>query len=89
MKPGRAGSTSALSRTHPLVQTFPVLEDAPCRHAFITRIPDIDVSRDKAEALQRLETSHTEIRREIGLSESGVCRLRARALQRVRIACAA
>jgi DNA-directed RNA polymerase specialized sigma subunit len=30
-----------------------------------------------------------EIGNEIGLSESGVCRLRARALARIRLACAA
>src|SRR5262249_48207467 len=40
-----------------------------CRSAFITRIPGIDVSSDKAEALRRLETAHGAIRREIGLAD--------------------
>ena len=39
-----------------------------CRHAFIDRIPGIDVSPDKAEALKRLDAVHRETRREIGMA---------------------
>jgi polyphenol oxidase len=38
-------------------------------HAFTRRIPDIDVSHDKAEALRRLDAAHLEIRREIGMAD--------------------
>src|SRR5207302_2079837 len=40
-----------------------------CRHAFIERIPGIDVSHDKAEALKRLDAVHREIRDQIGMAE--------------------
>lgn len=78
MKSGRARSPgappeSALSESrigqHPLLDYFSDLDSAPCRHAFITRIPGIDVSHDKAEALKRLDAAHQEIRREIDLSD--------------------
>jgi purine-nucleoside/S-methyl-5'-thioadenosine phosphorylase / adenosine deaminase len=36
-------------------------------HAFTLRVPGIEVSRDKAEALARLDANHREIRREHGL----------------------
>jgi polyphenol oxidase len=39
------------------------------RHAFITRIPGIDVSADKAEALNRLDAVHREFRGEIGIGD--------------------
>src|SRR5437899_5300699 len=38
-----------------------------CRHAFIERIPGIDVSHDKAEVLKRLDAVHREARYEIGM----------------------
>ena len=37
------------------------------RHAFIVRIPGIDVSADKAEALRRLDAVHRNYRDEIGI----------------------
>ena len=40
-----------------------------CVHVFTRRIPDIDVSHDKAEALRRLDAAHLEIRREIGIAD--------------------
>jgi copper oxidase (laccase) domain-containing protein len=40
-----------------------------CRSAFITQVPGIDVSSDKAEALRRLEAAHGTIRRKIGLAD--------------------
>jgi polyphenol oxidase len=52
------------------IQYFPALRDITfCRHAFIERIPGIDVSHDKAEALKRLDAVHHEMRREIGIAE--------------------
>ena len=52
------------------VEYFPALDATGiCRSGFITRIPGIDVSHDKAETLKRLETAHQEIRREIGLAD--------------------
>ena len=38
-----------------------------CRHVFTQRIPGIDVSHDKAEALGCLDSAHREIRRSIGI----------------------
>lgn len=40
-----------------------------CRHIFTLRIPGIDVSHDKAEALRRLEAAHREIRGAIGVGD--------------------
>jgi copper oxidase (laccase) domain-containing protein len=52
------------------VEYFPALQAMTfCRHAFIERIPGIDVSHDKAEALKRLDAVHREIRREIGMAD--------------------
>jgi copper oxidase (laccase) domain-containing protein len=52
------------------VEYFPALQAFTfCRHAFIERIPGIDVSHDKAEALKRLDAVHREMRREIGMAE--------------------
>jgi len=53
-----------------LVEHFPMLDaSGVCRSAFITRIPGIDVSSDKAEALKRLESAHRAIRQAIGLAD--------------------
>src|ERR1041385_1459630 len=38
-----------------------------CRHAFTQRIPGINVSHDKPEALKRLDAAHREIRNAIGV----------------------
>jgi copper oxidase (laccase) domain-containing protein len=52
------------------VEFFPALSAINvCRHAFIERVPGIDVSYDKAEALRRLEAVHRETRREIGMGD--------------------
>jgi polyphenol oxidase len=40
-----------------------------CRHVFTQRIPGIEVSHDKAEALRRLESAHREIRGAIGVGD--------------------
>ena len=51
------------------IEYFPALNAAGiCRHAFIERIPGIDVSHDKAEALKRLDVVHRDTRREIGMA---------------------
>jgi purine-nucleoside/S-methyl-5'-thioadenosine phosphorylase / adenosine deaminase len=43
-------------------EQFPALSAIGiCRHVFAQRVHDIDVSRDKAEALRRLESAHREI----------------------------
>jgi copper oxidase (laccase) domain-containing protein len=52
------------------VEVFPALRSIEiCHHAFITRIPGIDVSADKAEALKALDAVHREARREIGMTD--------------------
>ena len=51
------------------IEHFPALDRVSiCRSAFIRRIPGIDVSHDKSEALRRLEAAHRKIRREIGFA---------------------
>jgi len=51
-------------------EQFPALGAiAMCRHVFTQRIPGIDVSHDKTEALQRLDAAHREIRRAIGIGD--------------------
>jgi len=51
------------------VEQFRALSDAGiCQNAFIKRIPGIDVSHNKAEALRRLEAAHRNIRRKIGVT---------------------
>jgi copper oxidase (laccase) domain-containing protein len=50
-------------------ERFDALTALPsCVHVFTRRIPGIDVSHDKAEALRRLDAAHLEIRREIGMA---------------------
>jgi copper oxidase (laccase) domain-containing protein len=51
-------------------EQFPALSAIGiCRHVFTHRIPGIDVSHDKAEVLNRLETAHREIRNAIGVGD--------------------
>jgi polyphenol oxidase len=58
------------SATAPLFERFAALSELPdCRHVFTRRIPGIDVSHDKAEALQRLDAVHREIRESIGMGD--------------------
>jgi polyphenol oxidase len=52
------------------LEQFPALDAIPnVRHAFIARIPGIEVSADKAEALKRLDAVHREYRKEIGIGD--------------------
>jgi polyphenol oxidase len=51
-------------------EQFPALSAIEiCRHVFTQRIPDIDVSHDKAEVLERLDTAHREILSSIGVGD--------------------
>ncbi|HXA10395.1 MAG TPA: polyphenol oxidase family protein [Chthoniobacterales bacterium] len=51
----------------PAVEFFPALRDlADVRHAFIGRIPGIDVATDRAEALARLDAAHRALRANLG-----------------------
>ena len=51
-------------------EQFPALSAIGiCRHVFIQRIPGIDVSHDKAEVLERLDTAHREIRNATGFDD--------------------
>lgn len=49
------------------VQTFASLTAERFPHAFIGRIPEIDVAHDKAEALRRLDGVHRQARQQLGL----------------------
>src|ERR1043166_4274329 len=51
-------------------EQFPALSAIEiCRHLFTQRIPGIDVSHNKAEVLERLDTAHRGIRNAIGMGE--------------------
>jgi len=51
-------------------EQFPALSAIGiCRHAFTQRIPNVDVSHDKAQVLKRLEAAHKEIRNAIGVGD--------------------
>jgi copper oxidase (laccase) domain-containing protein len=51
-------------------ERFPALNAiAMCRHIFTRRIPGIDVSHNKAEALKRLESAHREVRNAIDVGD--------------------
>jgi copper oxidase (laccase) domain-containing protein len=51
-------------------EQFPALSAIKsCRHVFTQRIPGIDVSHDKAEVLERLDSAHQEIRHTSGFGE--------------------
>jgi copper oxidase (laccase) domain-containing protein len=56
--------------THHLFEQFPALSGIGiARYVFTRRIPGIDVSHDKAEALRRLEAIHQRIRRSLGMGD--------------------
>ena len=51
-------------------EQFPALRAIGiCRHVFIQRILDIDVSHDKAEVLERLDAAHRKIRNTTGVGD--------------------
>jgi copper oxidase (laccase) domain-containing protein len=47
-------------------ETFPAFEHSGIRHAFLTRIPGIDVVVDRTLALKRLEAEHDDARAALG-----------------------
>ena len=47
-----------------------MLPEVPVRHAFVGRIPGIDVATDRAEALTRLDAAHTAFAMESGFAET-------------------
>ena len=47
-------------------ETFPALELPFIRHAFLGRVPGLDVSVDREEALKRLDEYHARARRDLG-----------------------
>ncbi len=49
------------------IEQFAALPAEVCRHAFVRRVPGIDVSYDKAEALARLDAVHRDVRDSLGL----------------------
>jgi copper oxidase (laccase) domain-containing protein len=52
------------------IEQFNALAEIPgCRHVFTLRVPGLDVSQVKSEALKRLEAAHLEIRRALGIAE--------------------
>jgi copper oxidase (laccase) domain-containing protein len=51
----------------PIERFESLTEIACCRHAFIRRVPGIEVTQAKTEALKRLDKMHHEIRDEIGM----------------------
>ena len=58
------------SLMHLPFEHFPALSAIKiCRHVFAQRIPGIDVSHDKAEALERLDAAHQEIRKATGFGD--------------------
>jgi polyphenol oxidase len=61
-------SADTAPREQSAIEQFAALESSgACRHTFIRRIAGVDVLHDKAEALRRLEATHRNIRRTIGV----------------------
>ena len=50
-------------------EQFAALSATDCAHAFVHRVPGVDVSYDKAEVLARLDTVHHEVRDAVGLAD--------------------
>jgi copper oxidase (laccase) domain-containing protein len=57
------------SNALPLEQ-FPALKRAGFTHGFVRRVPEVDVSYDKAEVLGRLDHVHREVRCSLGLGDA-------------------
>ncbi len=52
------------------IERFPALDaTGVCVSAFVRRIPDVDVSHDKAEVLQRLDAAHHQARQSLGIGD--------------------
>ncbi|MDQ6912045.1 MAG: polyphenol oxidase family protein [Verrucomicrobiota bacterium] len=50
-------------------ERFAALPAENCMHAFVHRVPGVDVSYDKAEVLARLDEVHREVRNALGVGE--------------------
>ena len=50
-------------------EQFAALSAVDCTHAFVRRVPGIDVSYDKAEVLARLDDVHREVRSALGFAD--------------------
>ncbi len=55
-----------IEKQFPVEQFLALSETGLCKHTFVKRIPGIDVSHGKAEALRKLEAVHSQIRSAIG-----------------------
>jgi len=53
-------------------ETFPALELPFLAHAFIQRIPGVDVKADRSVALERLEQFHAQVRTQLGFNEFAI-----------------
>jgi copper oxidase (laccase) domain-containing protein len=51
------------------IEKFPILEQAGVPHGFVGRIPDVEISHDKALVLANLDAAHQRARRELGLEK--------------------
>jgi copper oxidase (laccase) domain-containing protein len=54
----------------PAHETFPALDPLPVRHAFLHRIPGLDVNAERAAAMERLARVHSEARAALGFPEA-------------------
>src|SRR5881392_1910536 len=48
-------------------EKFPALERVSCRHGFVGRVPEIELSHDKAIVLENLDKVHRQARQILGL----------------------
>lgn len=52
------------------IETFPALDEIPfCRHAFMGRVPDLDLELDRSRALPKLAGHHHSARADLGLGD--------------------
>lgn len=54
-------------QSSPVEEFAPLIASGVCRHAFVGRIPNIEVGCDKAEVLRRLDEAHRDIRESLGV----------------------
>lgn len=51
------------------LEQFPALQRAGFTHAFVRRVPGVDLSYDKAEILSRLDSVHRKVRNSLGVGD--------------------
>ena len=59
---------TAVSASVAPIEQFAALRDSACRHGFVGRVPGLDVSTDRAQALVRLDEFHRGARLALGLA---------------------